>query len=121
MVYRLSQSGETITMSTVTRVNNNDITGTSAVGGAILDLDFLFTQTVETDYYLFSFFFFLGVIYYNPLLLSSDQMSNSLSSEEQGCLVGICNVMPLLKTCANNSRLESVGDFDDCYAKKDAQ
>lgn len=48
-------------MSTITRVNNNDITGTSAVGGAILDLGFLFTQTVETDYYLFSFFFFWGL------------------------------------------------------------
>ena len=117
MVYRLSQSGKTITMSTITRVNNNDITGTSAVGGAILDLGFLFTQTVETDYYLFSFFFFWG-LFTTILFFSSDQMSNSLSSEEQGCLV---YVMPLLKTCANNSRLESVGDFDDCYAKKDAQ
>ena len=29
-------------------------------------------------------------------------------------------VMPLLKTCANNSRLESAGDFNDCYAKNDA-
>ena len=28
--------------------------------------------------------------------------------------------MPLLKTCANNSRLESAGDFNDCYAKNDA-
>ena len=74
--------GETITMSTITRVNNNDITGTSAVGGAILDLGFLFTQTVETDYYLFSFFFFWGLCT-TILFFSSDQMSNSLSSEEQ--------------------------------------
>lgn len=56
-------------MSTITRVNNNDITGTSAVGGAILDLGSSL-HTVETDYYLFSFFFFWGfVMYYNPLLL----------------------------------------------------
>ena len=106
-------------MSTITRVNNNDITGTSAVGEGNLKSGFLCTHTVETDYYLFSFFFFWGLCT-TILFFSSDQMSNSLSSEEQGCLV-MCNVMPLLKTCANNSRLESVGDFDDCYAKKDAQ